>query len=367
MTTVSVVTPSGKGGADVELPGEIFGAKVNIPLIHQVVVAQEAAARQGTHATKTRGEVRGGGKKPYRQKGTGRARQGSLRAPQYAGGGTVHGPVPRSYEQRTPKKMKAAALRGALSDRTSHGRLAVVSAFVEDGEPSTADALTVLRTAVGEAGARLQRPVLVVLAADDEVARKSLRNIPRVRVLDSGQLNTYDVLVCDHVVFTQAALAEFVARTGGGELVTVDKPVGKPARAAKPKVVDGEDTEKPAAKSARAAKPKAVDGEDTEKPAAKPARAAKPKAVDGENTEKPAAKPARAAKPKAAAEEGEEPAAKPAKAPSSRARKTATASATESADDSGADAAPPVVKQRSSGTSRKSASSGSGAAKEEQQ
>jgi len=325
VTTVSVVTPSGQGGADVELPGEIFGAKVNIPLIHQVVVAQEAAARQGTHATKTRGEVRGGGKKPYRQKGTGRARQGSLRAPQYAGGGTVHGPVPRSYEQRTPKKMKAAALRGALSDRTSHGRLAVVSAFVEDGEPSTADALTVLRTAVGEAGARLQRPVLVVLAADDEVARKSLRNIPRVRVLDSGQLNTYDVLVCDHVVFTQAALAEFVARTGGGELVTVDKP------------------------------------------AAKPARAAKPKAVDGEDTEKPAAKPARAAKPKAAAEEGEEPAAKPAKAPSSRARKTATASATESADDSGADAAPPVVKQRSSGTSRKSASSGSGAAKEEQQ
>ena len=325
MTTVSVITPSGKGGADVELPGEIFGAKVNIPLIHQVVVAQEAAARQGTHATKTRGMVRGGGKKPYRQKGTGRARQGSLRAPQYAGGGTVHGPVPRSYEQRTPKKMKAAALRGALSDRTSHGRLAVVSAFVEDGEPSTADALTVLRTAVGEAGARLQRPVLVVLAADDEVARKSLRNIPRVRVLDSGQLNTYDVLLCDHVVFTQAALAEFVARTGGGELVTVDKP------------------------------------------AAKPARAAKPKAVDGEDTEKPAAKPARAAKPKAAAEEGEEPAAKPAKAPSSRARKTATASATESADDSGADAAPPVVKQRSSGTSRKSASSGSGAAKEEQQ
>ena len=325
MTTVSVVTPSGQGGADVELPGEIFGAKVNIPLIHQVVVAQEAAARQGTHATKTRGEVRGGGKKPYRQKGTGRARQGSLRAPQYAGGGTVHGPVPRSYEQRTPKKMKAAALRGALSDRTSHGRLAVVSAFVEDGEPSTADALTVLRTAVGEAEARLQRPVLVVLAADDEVARKSLRNIPRVRVLDSGQLNTYDVLACDHVVFTQAALAEFVARTGGGELVTVDKP------------------------------------------AAKPARAAKPKAVDGEDTEKPAAKPARAAKPKAAAEEGEEPAAKPAKAPSSRPRKTATASATESADDSGADAAPPVVKQRSSGTSRKSASSGSGAAKEEQQ
>src|SRR6266852_8019989 len=161
VTTVSVVTPSGQGGADVVLPGEIFGAKVNIPLMHQVVVAQEAAARQGTHATKTRGEVRGGGKKPYRQKGTGRARQGSIRAPQYAGGGIVHGPVPRSYVQRTPKKMKAAALRGALSDRTSHGRVAVVSAFIEDGEPSTAGALMVLRTAVGEAGARLSRSVLV--------------------------------------------------------------------------------------------------------------------------------------------------------------------------------------------------------------
>ena len=180
MTTVSVVTPSGKGGADVELPGEIFAAKVNIPLMHQVVVAQEAAARQGTHATKTRGEVRGGGKKPYRQKGTGRARQGSLRAPQYAGGGVVHGPVPRSYAQRTPKKMKAAALRGALSDRASHGRLAVVSAFVEGDEPSTRDALTVLRTAVGAAGARLSRPVLVVVNADDAITHKSLRNVPRV-------------------------------------------------------------------------------------------------------------------------------------------------------------------------------------------
>src|SRR6266513_1022401 len=134
MTAVSVVGAEKK---TVELPDEIFAAKVNVPLIHQVVVAQQAAARQGTHATKTRGEVRGGGKKPYRQKGTGRARQGSLRAPQYAGGGTVHGPVPRSYAQRTPKKMKTAALRGALSDRTSHGRLAVVSAFVEGDEPST--------------------------------------------------------------------------------------------------------------------------------------------------------------------------------------------------------------------------------------
>ena len=237
--------------------------------------------------------------------------------------------------------MKAAALRGALSDRTSHGRLAVVSAFVEDGEPSTAVALTVLRTAVGEAGSRLRRPVLVVLTANDDVARKSLRNIPLVRVLDCGQLNTYDVLACDHVVFTQAALAEFVARTGGGELVTVDKPAAKPARAAKPK--------------------------DADEPAAKPARAAKPKAA-AEDAEEPAAKPARAAKPKAAAEfAAEEPTAKPAKAPASRARKTTTASATESADDSAGDAAPTGVEQGNSGTSGKSASSGSGAAQKEEE
>jgi large subunit ribosomal protein L4 len=215
VTQVKVITPSGKGGKNVELPAEIFGSKVNIPLIHQVVVAQEAAARQGTHATKTRGAVRGGGRKPYRQKGTGRARQGSLRAPQYAGGGTVHGPVPRSYEQRTPKKMKAAALRGALSDRTSHGRLAVVSAFVEGEEPSTKEAMAVLLTAVGEESARLSRPVLVVVNTGDSLTRKSLRNAPRVRVLVTGQLNTYDVLASDHVVFTQAALSEFVARAGG--------------------------------------------------------------------------------------------------------------------------------------------------------
>ncbi len=381
MTTVSVVTPSGKGGADVELPGEIFAAKVNIPLIHQVVVAQEAAARQGTHATKTRGEVRGGGKKPYRQKGTGRARQGSLRAPQYAGGGIVHGPVPRSYVQRTPKKMKAAALRGALSDRTSHGRLAVVSAFVEGGEPSTREAMTVLRAAIGEAGARLGRPVLVVVSAADAVTQKSLRNIDRVRVLASGQLNTYDVLASDHVVFTQAALAEFVARTGG-ELVTVDKPAktakaakaaaepagdtdepaAKPARPAKAKA---EDTDEPAAKPARPAKAKAAGG-DTDEPAAKPARPAKAKAAGGD-TDEPAAKPARPAKAKAADGDTDEPAAKPARATASRARKPATASATEAAGDSGDQEARPAVKRRSSGTSGKPASSGSGAEQKEEQ
>ena len=234
MSTVKVVTPSGKGGKDVELPAEFFGAKVNIPLMHQVVVAQEAAARQGTHATKTRGEVRGGGRKPYRQKGTGRARQGSLRAPQYAGGGTVHGPVPRSYVQRTPKKMKAAALRGALSDRSSHGRVAVVSRFVEGEEPSTSAALTVLRAAVGETGARLSRSVLVVVNGGDELTRKSLRNAVGVRVLVSGQLNTYDVLASDHVVFTHAALAEFT----GQEPPAEDAPAKDDAAKAKPAAKD---------------------------------------------------------------------------------------------------------------------------------
>ena len=237
MSTVKVVTPSGQGGKDVELPAEFFGVKVNIPLIHQVVVAQEAAARQGTHATKTRGAVRGGGKKPYRQKGTGRARQGSLRAPQYAGGGTVFGPVPRSYVQRTPKKMKAAALRGALSDRTSHGRVSVVSMFVEGEAPSTSAALAVLRAAVGETGARLSRMVLVVASADDELTRKSLRNAVGVRVLATGQLNTYDVLASDHVVFTQAALAEFTGQEAPAEDVPAedaparDKPAAKAAPA----------------------------------------------------------------------------------------------------------------------------------------
>jgi large subunit ribosomal protein L4 len=210
-TVISVVSSSGATGKDVELPDEIFGRAVNIPLIHQVVVAQEAAARQGTHSTKTRGLVRGGGRKPYRQKGTGRARQGSLRAPQYAGGGVVHGPKPRSYEQRTPKKMKAAALRGALSDRASHGRVAVVSGFVEGDVPKTKDALSVLFAATSQAGRR-SSGVLVVVPADDEVTWKSLRNAPGVRVLATEQLNTRDVLVSEFVVFTEPALDAFIAK-----------------------------------------------------------------------------------------------------------------------------------------------------------
>src|SRR5918999_529855 len=163
MSTIDILSPVGDKAGSVELPAEIFDAKVSVPLIHQVVVAQLAAARQGTHKTKTRGEVRGGGKKPYRQKGTGRARQGSTRAPQFAGGGVVHGPVPRDYSQRTPKKMKVAALRGALSDRARAGRVHVVEAFVSGEKPSTKAALATL-TKLTEA-----RRVLVVLSSTDEL------------------------------------------------------------------------------------------------------------------------------------------------------------------------------------------------------
>jgi large subunit ribosomal protein L4 len=202
------------GIVDADLPAEIFDAKVNVPLIHQVVVAQQGAARQGTHSTKTRGEVRGGGRKPYRQKGTGRARQGSVRAPQFAGGGTVHGPVPRSYAQKTPKKMKAAALRGALSDRARHGLVQVVEGFVDGAEPKTRDAIAVLNLANGnEPG----RNVLVVVETSDHVTWKSLRNATGVHLIDPGQLNTYDVLVSDRVVFTSSALASFVARAGAAD------------------------------------------------------------------------------------------------------------------------------------------------------
>jgi len=199
--------PKAAAAATTQLPAEIFDAKVNVPLIHQVVVAQEAAARQGTHSTKRRGEVRGGGRKPYRQKGTGRARQGSTRAPQFAGGGVVHGPHPRSYDQRTPKKMKVAALRGALSDRARHDRVHVIAGLVDGETPRTKTAVAALASLTGSAA-----HVLVVITAGDNLTRLSLRNAAGVHVLAQGQLNTRDVLVSDHVVFTQEALDDFVAR-----------------------------------------------------------------------------------------------------------------------------------------------------------
>ncbi len=204
MTTVDVINAEGTKAGSVELPADIFDVQANIALMHQVVVAQLAAARQGTHKVKTRGEVAGGGKKPYKQKGTGRARQGSIRAPQFAGGGVVHGPVPRDYSQRTPKKMKAAALRGALSDRARDGRLHVVESFISGEKPSTKTAITTLRKATEST------KVLVVLSSTDELNWVSLRNEPTVHLIEAGQLNTYDVLVADDVVFTKEALDEFL-------------------------------------------------------------------------------------------------------------------------------------------------------------
>ena len=205
MTTIDVLNAKGKKAGSVDLPAELFDAQVNVPLIHQVVVAQQAASRQGSHATKTRGRVAGGGRKPYRQKGTGRARQGSIRAPQFAGGGVVHGPQPRSYAQRTPKKMKTAALRGALSDRARAGRVHVVEGFVDGDTPSTKQAVAVLRQVS-------ERPrALVVLDRGDEVSWLSLRNATTVHILAVDQLNTYDVLLSDDVVFTKGAFEAFVA------------------------------------------------------------------------------------------------------------------------------------------------------------
>ena len=206
----------------VDLPAEIFGVEVNIPLIHQVVVAQQAAARQGTHSTKRRGEVRGGGRKPYKQKGTGRARQGSTRAPQFAGGGVVHGPKPRDYDQRTPKKMKAAALRGALSDRAANGRVHVVEGLVSGDVPSTRAAIAALSSLTDRAR------YLVVLERSDTLTWLSLRNAPQVHIVAVDQLNTYDVLASDDVVFTRGAYDVFVARTqpsaASADTTTVTEP-----------------------------------------------------------------------------------------------------------------------------------------------
>jgi large subunit ribosomal protein L4 len=208
--TVDVLDAAGSKTGTVELPEDVFDVQTNVPLIHQVVVAQLAAARQGTHDTKTRGEVRGGGRKPYKQKGTGRARQGSTRAPQFTGGGIVHGPTPRDYAQRTPKKMKAAALRGALSDRARHGRVHVVDSLVSGETPSTKTAVAALAR-VSE-----RRNLLVVLERGDEVSWKSVRNVAEVHVIAPDQLNTYDVLVSDDVVFTSGALEAFLAGPATG-------------------------------------------------------------------------------------------------------------------------------------------------------
>jgi large subunit ribosomal protein L4 len=205
MATIEVRTPDGKTDGTVELPAALFDVDANIALLHQVVTAQLAAKRQGTHSTKTRGEVSGGGKKPYRQKGTGRARQGSTRAPQFTGGGVVHGPQPRDYSQRTPKKMIAAALRGALSDRARNNRIHAITELVAGQVPSTKSAKAFL------AALTENNKVLVVIGRTDEVGAKSVRNLPGVHVISPDQLNTYDVLNADDVVFSVEALNAYIA------------------------------------------------------------------------------------------------------------------------------------------------------------
>jgi large subunit ribosomal protein L4 len=212
---LDVLKADGKKAGSVQLPAALFDVKTNIPLIHQVVVAQRAAARQGTHSTKRRGEVSGAGRKPFKQKGTGNARQGSIRAPHMTGGGIVHGPKPRDYAQRTPKKMIAAALLGALSDRARGDRLHVIDSFGIEGAPSTKAAASVF------ASLTATKNVLVVIERGDELAVKSVRNLAYVHVLSFDQLNAYDVLVSDDIVFTKAAFDAFVAaKTGATEEVS---------------------------------------------------------------------------------------------------------------------------------------------------
>jgi len=203
--TIDTLDVTGKKSGTIELPAELFDVQTNVPLIHQVVVAQLAAARQGTHKTKTRGEVSGAGRKPFKQKGTGRARQGSIRAPQMTGGGIVHGPQPRDYAQRTPKKMIAAALLGALSDRARGGRVHAVEGFVAGDVAKTRDAIALLE------GIAPAKHYLVVLTRDEELSERAVRNVPTVHVLPVDQLNAYDVLVADDIVFSTAALEAFIA------------------------------------------------------------------------------------------------------------------------------------------------------------
>jgi large subunit ribosomal protein L4 len=213
-TSLDVVDVQGNKAGSVELPAELFDVPTNVPLIHQVVVAQLAAARQGTHSTKTRGEVSGAGRKPFKQKGTGRARQGSIRAPHMTGGGVVNGPKPRNYAQRTPKKMIAAALLGSLSDRARGDRLHVIESLALGESPSTKAVIALLDTIASS------KHVLIVLDRDDELSRRSVGNIPTVHVLPPDQLNAYDVLVSDDIIFTKAAFEAFVASKSKKEEVS---------------------------------------------------------------------------------------------------------------------------------------------------
>jgi large subunit ribosomal protein L4 len=211
MSTVDVIDVKGKKSGSVDLPGALFDVQTNVPLIHQVVVAQLAAARQGTQSALRRGEVSGSGKKPFKQKGTGRARQGSVRMPQHRGGGVIHAPKPRDYSQRTPKKMIVAALRGALSDRARNSRIHVIDQFALGEQPSTRAAASFL------AQVATSKNILVVLDRSDELSYKSLRNLQTVHVLAVDQLNAYDVLHSDDIIFTASALTQFVEAAAGSQ------------------------------------------------------------------------------------------------------------------------------------------------------
>ena len=264
----------------VDFPAAIFDVEVNVPLIHQVVVAQQAAARQGTHSTKRRGEVRGGGRKPHKQKGTGRARQGSTRAPQFVGGGVVHGPKPRDYSERTPKKMKAAALRGALSDRARSERIHVVDSLIGGDKPSTRTALAALLTLSDRVR------FLVVLERSDTVTWLSLRNAPQVHIVAVDQLNTYDVLACDDLVFTRGAYDAFVSgaaqKASARTATIVEAPaadaVVEPVKAEKPAKAEKPVTAEKPVKATKATKPAKAEVE------AEPAEAVVDAEVDVEIT-----------------------------------------------------------------------------------
>ena len=210
--SLDIKDATGKKTGTFALPTEIFDVQANVPLIHQVVTAQLAAARQGSHKAKNRGEVSGGGKKPFKQKGTGRARQGSTRSPNQRHGGVAHGPVPRLYDQRTPKKMIAAALRGVLSDRQRNERIHVVEGIVST--PSTKAALAAVRQFSD------RKKVLVVVARSENDVWRSLRSVQDVHLIVADQLNAYDVVVSDDVVFSHDAIKDFIAGPAKGKAAT---------------------------------------------------------------------------------------------------------------------------------------------------
>ncbi len=226
MAELTLKNAAGKDAGTIELDADVFGLEPNVPVMHQVVTAQLAARRSGTQSTKTRAEVRGGGKKPWAQKGTGNARQGSIRAPHFTGGGVALGPKPRKYDQKTPKKMVKLATRSALSDRASEGKVVVVDSWNFD-TPKTKSARQALESL--DVGGN----VLVVLSQDDTNARLSFRNLPRVQVIGSGDLNAYDILCSDWVVFTKASLPTAtnaaVAPTATEEAAADEAPAEKAA------------------------------------------------------------------------------------------------------------------------------------------